>query len=231
MGRRLGRTLLGSVRAVKSAKWEEPQDLTKKPLLIRDQLVLTQTVDPDAFQALKEQYAERVVINIPAEMAFGTGDHPTTATCLRYLTDYVKKRGDEPWTMIDAGCGTGVIAIAGRLMGASAVEAFDYDEHAIRVANKNFTLNQADHIEAYPVDVFDWKPKAKVDLVVANLFSTVLQKAFPILKSALKPGGEIIISGILASQWDATREAAEDAGIQIADHKGVKWISARGSIS
>lgn len=221
----------GSIREVKSATWQEPQDLTRKPLLIRDKVVLTQTVIPEEFEALKQQYPERAVINIPAEMAFGTGDHPTTATCLRYLCDYTAERGEKSWEMADAGCGTGVIAIAGHFLGARSVEAFDFDEHAVRVAKKNIELNNASGIEACVMDVFEWQAKQKFDLIVANLFSTVLQQVFPVLKSALKEHGEMIISGILASQWEQTRDAAEGAGLMISDYKGRKWITARVKIS
>jgi len=217
----------GSVREVKSTKWQEPQDLTNKPLLIRDKIVLTQAVVPSELEDLKKKYPQRIVINIPAEMAFGTGDHPTTATCLRYLCDYVEERGEKSWDMVDAGCGTGVIAISGRALGAKSVEAFDYDAHAVRITHKNMELNKAMGIKAYEMDVFQWKPKKQVDLIVANLFSTVLQQAFPILKSAIKPGGEMIISGILATQWEETRKAAEGAGFTIEDFKGRKWITAQ----
>ena len=160
-------------------------------------------------------------------MAFGTGDHPTTATCLRYLVDYAK--GREPgWSMADAGSGTGVIAIAGSLLGAGTIEAFDYDEHAVRVSKKNFVVNQAENVNVFTQDIFKWKPDQQFDLITANLFSTVLQEAFPILKAALKPEGVIIISGILADQWEATRLAAEKAGLLFPEYKGVKWVSAVG---
>ncbi len=220
----------GSVTEVKSATWEEPQDLSQKPLLIRDQLVLTQTVQPEALTALKEQYPQRRVINIPAEMAFGTGDHPTTATCLRYLTDYAQEQraAERRWKVADAGCGTGVIAIAADLLGAAEVFAFDFDAHAVKVAQKNIATNNATQTSAETLDVFDWQPQPQYQLVTANLFSTILQQAFPILKSALTPDGTIIISGILASQWDETRAAAETAGLLFPEFKGRKWITARG---
>ncbi len=217
----------GSVREVKTMTWEAPQDLTRKPLLIRDKLVLTQTIEADVLQALKEEYPERIIINIPAEMAFGTGDHPTTSTCLRYLVDFAQAR-KTPWTVADAGCGTGVIAMASDLLGATSVEAFDYDEQAVRVAVKNVVKNKADKVNAFVMDVFEWKPEQQFDLITANLFSTILQEAFPIFKSALKPEGTIIISGILATQWEQTRQAASDAGLEFPEFKGGRWITAVG---
>ena len=218
----------GSVREVKSATWAEPQDLTKKPLLIRDQLVLTQTVESDELAALKEQYADRAVLNIPAEMAFGTGDHPTTSNCLRTLADFAKKQ-KEAWTMVDAGCGTGVIAMAAYALGAEQVEAFDFDPKAVEVTEKNLALNEAQEVKAYVEDVFNWSPQEPFDFVAANLFSTILQKAFPILKAALKPEGTIVISGILATQWEETEAAAKQAGLLFPEVKPKgKWVTAVG---
>jgi len=220
----------GSVREFKSGKWEEPQDLTKKPLLIRDQLVLSQTVEQAELEALKEQYADRIVLNVPAEMAFGTGDHPTTSNCLRFLADYAKERKQQPWTMVDAGTGTGVIAMAASKLGAHGVEAFDFDPKAVEVTQKNLDLNEASEVKAYELDVFDWSPSEPFDFVAANLFSTILQKAFPILKSALKPDGTIVISGILHTQWEETNAAAQQAGrtFSLVKKKG-KWVTARGT--
>lgn len=218
----------GSIREVKKAKWEAPQDLTQKPLLIRNRLVLSQAVKPEQINALSEQYPERTIINIPAEMAFGTGDHPTTATCLRHVVDFSETQSGS-WSMVDVGCGTSVIAIAAYHLGASPVKAFDFDEKAAEVSEKNVILNNAAPIKVDTLDVFDWKPERAYDFVAANLFSTILQKAFPILKVALKPQGTIVISGILAEQWEKTKCVAEEAGFVFKDVKKVgKWVTARG---
>jgi len=208
--------------------WQKPQDLTHKPLLIRDQLILTQSLEASEVEELKQQYPKRVVLNIPAEMAFGTGDHPTTATCLRFLCDYAQTQ-KESWSMVDVGCGTGVIAMSGFHLGATAVDAFDYDEKAIEVTQKNLTLNNAETVKASTLDVFEWNPKKQYNVVAANLFSPILQKAFPILKSALAPDGRIIVSGILATQWEETKLAAEEAGLEFLEVKKIgKWVSAFG---
>ncbi len=221
----------GSIREVKKAKWESPQDLTQKPLLIRNKLVLSQAVKTDQISSLLQHYPERTLINIPAEMAFGTGDHPTTATCLRHVVDFSAAQSD-PWSMVDVGCGTSVIAIAAYHLGASPVRAFDFDEKAVEVSKKNIALNEATQIEVSTLDVFNWKPERAYDFVAANLFSTILQKAFPILKTALKPAGTIVISGILAEQWEKTRCVAEEAGLVFIDVKKVgKWVTAKGGHS
>lgn len=218
----------GSVREVKSASWEQPQDLSQKPLLIRDKLVLTQAITPEEVAALKEEYPERIIINIPAEMAFGTGDHPTTSNCLRFLVDYAAKRSDS-WRMVDVGCGTGVIGIAAQKIGAEEVEAFDFDEKAVEVTQKNLILNETESVKAYTEDVFNWKPQGTFDFLAANLFSTILQRAFSTLKSALSEDGTIVISGILATQWEETEQAAKDAGLHFSEvKKSGKWVTARG---
>src|ERR1700758_4170392 len=81
-------------------------------------------------------------IYIPANLAFGTGEHATTAGCLRLLTDIAPKTGD--WDFLDAGTGTGILAIAALRLGAKRAMAFDFDATAIRVAKANAHLNKVD---------------------------------------------------------------------------------------
>ena len=218
----------GTISEVVAASWEEPQDLTKKPLLIRNKIVLTQTTNPEEVAQIKANYPERIVLNVPAEMAFGTGDHPTTANCLRMLCDYAQKR-KKPWSMVDVGCGTGVLAMAASALGAEPVEAFDFDAKAVEVAQKNIAPNKISNVSLYQKDVFEWHPPSRFDLIIANLFSSVLQQAFPTLKKALQDKGTIIISGILHTQWEDTKAAAYNAGLDFhtMKRKG-KWVTAQG---
>lgn len=216
----------GSVREIKSATWEEPQTLIHKPILIRDKIVLTQTLEEDVLEDLRNEYPAREIINIPAEMAFGTGDHPTTSTCLRFLCD-VSAELDSEWSCIDIGCGTGLIAIAAHRLGAAKVEAYDFDEKAVEVTQKNLLKNDASAVNAFVDDVFKWEATQKYDVVAANLFSTILQKAFPVFKGCLKPDGKLIISGILQTQWEDTEKAARQYGFSVLEKRGKgKWMSA-----
>ena len=194
-------------------------------------LVISASSDAEILDALRTKYPRRIILTFPAERAFGTGNHATTSTCLRMLCDYVKKLSPGSWTLADIGCGTGVLALAGLRLGASSAISFDFDPVAVEVAERNIARNGgADNLELFQADVFEWEPLPgqQADVVLANLFSTVLQKAFPRLIAAMKQDGILIISGILNTQTAETLAAAEAAGLRVV--KSVtrgKWTTAQ----
>lgn len=201
------------------------------PLIIRQKIVISPSAKEDILLALQKKYPKRIILTFPAEMAFGTGDHATTSSCLRLLCDYAKKREPESWTLTDIGCGTGVLALAGIRLGAKHAISFDFDENAVQIAERNIERNGGqDKIELFQADVFEWSPKEgeKADLVLANLFATVLQSAFPRIVQCIKPGGSLIISGILKQQAEETIQAALREGLLV--DKTVtrgKWFTAK----
>jgi ribosomal protein L11 methyltransferase len=146
------------------------------------------------------------------------------------LCDEVKSR-KAPWTLADIGCGTGVLALAGLRLGAQSAISFDFDPIAVEVAERNIARNGgADNLSLFQADVFEWAPAPgeEADIVLANLFSTVLQKAFPRLIAAMKPDGVLIISGILNTQAQETLDAAQAAGLKVQKvvSRG-KWTTAK----
>lgn len=184
------------------------------PLVIRDRIVISASAKAEVLAELRAQYPKRIILSFPAEQAFGTGNHATTSTCLRLLCDWVKARGEAPWTLTDVGCGTGVLALAGLKLGAQRAESFDFDPKAVEVARRNIDRNGgAEGLRLFQADVFEWTPAEQTDVVLANLFSTVLQKAFPRLLAAMKPEAVLIISGILRTQAEETLAAARAAGL------------------
>jgi ribosomal protein L11 methyltransferase len=174
------------------------------------------------------------VISIPAEMAFGTGDHATTASCLRMLADIARERG---WSgaragverVADLGTGSGVLAITARVLGSGPVDACDFDPFAVEVARRNVARHGLDGIEVAERDVLGWKPRRRYQVVVANLFSSVLIEALPVIGSLLAPDGALVCSGILGAQAWGVFEAAAARGIGFSKvaRRG-KWVSARG---
>lgn len=219
----------GSVRVVKEQNWAAMSDVARPPLKIRDALLITGSRDEKVVQELRDEFPKRGVIRMPAEMAFGTGDHATTSTCLRLLVDIARERKNSNWDMLDLGCGTAVLAIAAKMMGAQSCEAHDFDPQAVRVSEQNLELNRIDGIKILQQDVLDWTPPQQWDLVIANLFSTILQQAFGTIAASLKNDGDFVISGILFEQWEPTKAAAEAAGLKFTKviRKG-KWVTARG---
>ncbi len=224
----------GKVEAVTTTDWvaaTAPENVP--PLLIRDKLVISASEDAQVLEELRRQYPKRHILCFPAERAFGTGNHATTSSCLRLLCDFAQEmeRKGEPWKLIDIGCGTGVLALAGMRLGASSALSFDFDPAAVEVAQRNIARNGgAEGVTLFQADVFEWAPAEgeAAELVLANLFSTVLQKAFPRILPAMKPGGILIISGILNSQEKETLQAAAEAGLRVLRVvKRGKWTTAK----
>ncbi len=201
------------------------------PLIIRDKIVISASADAAVLDELRQKYPRRIILSFPAERAFGTGNHATTSTCLRMLCDHVKQLRPGSWSLTDIGCGTGVLALAGLRLGAASAVSFDFDPIAVEVAERNISRNGgAENLSLFQADVFEWSPEPgqQADVVLANLFSTVLQKAFPRLIAAMKPDGILIISGILNTQAAETLAAAEAAGLSVM--KSVmrgKWMTAQ----
>lgn len=226
----------GSVREIRTTDWVASQARAKRPdLKIRNNLVITEQVEEKALVNIRSQYPRRAILSIPAEMAFGTGDHATTSTCLRLISDFAKTRKNTSWSMTDIGCGTAVLAIAAIALGAEHAVAFDFDPIAVEVSRHNAERNGIDEtrVEIFQADIFKWTPAPiqQGDIVVANLFSTILQKAFPRIINAMKPGATLVISGILSTQWKETQAAASTQGL-VFDKviKKGKWTTALGGL-
>ncbi len=219
----------GSVRKMAHAEWNKPVE-APRPVKVRDVFLLTAETRPKELAALKKANPKREIIVIPPEMAFGTGDHATTSTCLRLLVDVARSRKGTNWTVADLGAGTGVLAIAARKLGSGETYACDFDPFAVAVGIRNIERNGTPEILMEEKDVLKWKPRKKgYDVVMANIFSTVLIQAWPVIAKSLAPGGDLIVSGILASQaWDVFKAAAESGlGFTKVIRKG-KWVTAHG---
>jgi ribosomal protein L11 methyltransferase len=218
----------GSVRTLKERNWQAVAAERLQPIKIRDRLVICH--DAESAAELRTTQPERLVLQIPGEMAFGTGDHETTSTCLRVLVDYAAKRTQGDWSLLDLGCGTGILALAARGLGAGVVDGFDFDPAAVRVANKNVTLNRLKHLKFTCDDVTKWQPTQTYDVVAANIFHDVLTLSFHNIANALTRDGLIMVSGILHTQADSCLAAGKKAGLHFTDiiRRG-KWVTAVGT--
>lgn len=207
----------GRISRLRQEAWLRP--VAMPPLRIRRALV----VFGDTAQ-WKAAAPNPTPIFIPAGLAFGTGHHATTAGCLRLLADSARSLPSD-WRMADLGCGSGILGIAGAKLGASAVEALDYDPECVRTAKANVERNRVDNMRVRRGDVLRWKPRARFEIITANLFSDVLIVAAPVIAHALKPGGTLVFSGVLRDQSDACLRAFAGAGLAelMARGRG-KWI-------
>lgn len=219
----------GTVREVKPQNWAA---LSKEPMpsiAVRDKLVIVSARTEKEIAKEKRAHPGREIIAIPADMAFGTGHHATTATVLRMLVDAAVARKGQCWTMADLGCGSGILAIAAEKLGAAKSWGCDFDPKAVLVSKENAQRNGAPKIRFTEVDVLEWEPKEQWDVVAANIFVDILEQAFPQIVRAVKPGGTLMASGILKTQAGPCLKVAESCGIRWdrVVTKG-KWLSATG---
>ncbi len=134
-------------------------------------------------------------INIALDpgLAFGTGSHPTTRLCLRWLDSNLQ--GGE--NVLDYGCGSGILSIAAIKLGAAHAVGVDVDLQAVISSQDNAIANQAGNVQFY---LPDDAPRSTYDLVVANILTNPLRVLAPLLANATRPGGQIVLSGILEEQ-------------------------------
>lgn len=172
---------------------------------------------------LAEQHDPARTIVIEPGMAFGTGEHETTRGVVRLLQDRIRP-GDR---VADLGAGSAILAIAAAKLGAAWVAAIEIDEDAIRNAEENVTRNGvADRVQVLLGDAGTLLPLvAPVQLVVANIISSILLDLLPAIAAALAPGGRAILSGILLAERDMMLEAFRERGWEVLaeDAEGAWW--------
>jgi ribosomal protein L11 methyltransferase len=130
-------------------------------------------------------------------MAFGTGTHPTTALCLQWLDAHPPLNQ----TVIDYGCGSGVLALAAKKLGAKHVSGTDIDPQAIRASRDNAERNQADIAFDLVAD-FEARQPDRADLVIANILAGPLKSLLPNFSVLLQPSATLVLSGLLTTQAD-----------------------------
>ena len=183
-----------------------------KPLRIGSRLVVSHTKGPNT-------------IVIPAEAAFGTGDHATTALCLRML-ERLTRTCSPGWSMLDAGTGSGILAIAGSRFGAGRIIAVDNDPLACSTAKRNARVNETANIEFRTGDVLKARFRGQFDVITANLFSELLIAALPNWMRHFAINGRLILSGVLRSQERSLMMALRQNGCAPAEIKRRgKWIA------
>jgi ribosomal protein L11 methyltransferase len=192
----------------------------KKPIPIRGRLRIV-NLEPEAGKSL-----DRDVICVPASLAFGTGEHATTAGCLRLLCDIVAT-DQTGWTFLDVGTGTGILALAAAKLGADRIHAFDADAIAVRTAKQNARLNNlSGKLRIWRQDVLKFQPESVYDIVAANLYSVLLRQALPRLVKAARKDGFFIFSGILRDQEAEVKEWLREKRLDLQESRcRGKWTT------
>ncbi len=149
--------------------------------------------------------AARQVIRLDPGLAFGTGTHPTTRMCLRWIAWHANDWSVRRPRVLDYGCGSGILAIGAALHGAGEVDAVDIDPAAVEATLANAKANGVT-LRAGLAELVD-PPQARYDLVLANILATPLKLLAPLLCGHLAPGAPLVLAGILERQADELRAA------------------------
>jgi ribosomal protein L11 methyltransferase len=175
----------------------------------------------DALRTAHTSTGNAAVLIIPASLAFGTGEHATTAMSVRLL-EQLTRHWKPGWSLVDLGTGSGILALAAKRFGAGRVTGIDNDPAAISVAKSNARLNRIHGAGFQLTDVHKWSPAVQTDVVTANLYSDLLIEILP----KLNAGAWLILSGILRNQRDELVHALRRNGFGIINMKRRgKWIA------
>jgi ribosomal protein L11 methyltransferase len=202
-----GCTVLG-VEAVPDQDWVRLTQSQFEPVQITPSFWIVPTWhEPPA--------AAQQVIRLDPGLAFGTGTHPTTRMCLRWIANQAP-RGQR---VLDYGCGSGILAIGAAKFGAGSVDAVDIDEAAVRATQDNARANDVRLAAGLPD-----RASGKYETVLANILATPLKVLAPLLCGHVAPGGSLVLAGILSRQADELKAAyAPYCALQVSDEED-GWI-------
>jgi len=155
----------------------------------------------------RQHASERALIVLDPGLAFGTGSHPTTRMCLEWI-DANLAPGQ---SLIDYGCGSGILAIAAARLGANPVTAIDIDPQALSSTRDNAHTNRV----ALDVLAAESAKPQPADVVVANILANPLRLLAPLLTSLVRPGGSLVLAGLLERQADELCALYPQVGLQV----------------
>ena len=155
----------------------------------------------------------RTVLSIDPGAAFGTGTHATTSLCLGILENTVQS-GKK---VLDIGCGSGILAIAGVLLGAESAVGVDIDAQSVKTAKENAQINGVDSKTEFLVGDLAEKVSGKYDILCANIVADVIIRLFDNVADFMTDDGVLIVSGIIDLRAEEVKQSALDHGLKIAE--------------
>ena len=223
-------------RQVADQNWMEAWKLHYQPIPIGERLIIVPVW-------LDSPQPERIPIKIDPGMAFGTGTHPTTQLSLELIEKVIMENGDwkmeksspisyDSITMIDIGCGSGILSIAALKLGAQTALGVDIDNESVKNSRENADKNGIGEEfiigQGSVSDVLEGKfPFKRAPLVVANILAPIIIRLFDDgLADLTEPGGTVILSGILDQQAQKVIEAGQARGLELSEQRQMgDWVA------
>jgi ribosomal protein L11 methyltransferase len=202
---------LGSLEVIKREidgdLWREQWKEHFKPIHIGKVVIVPKWIEYEAKQG-------EIKVLLDSNMAFGTGEHETTSMCVEFLDKYVRAND----TVIDVGCGSGILGITASKLGAKQVVMTDIDECAVIATNHNMKLNNITNAQVLLKNLLD-DTTVKGEVIVCNIMAEVLIAFAPFIGGNLLEGGLIILSGILKDRLEKVKKAYEKSGFLFVEEK------------
>ncbi len=196
-----------SHKAIYASDWENEWKKYFKPFRLGNRIVIKPSWET------YETKEDDLVIEIDPGNAFGSGTHETTSMCIEMIEKYMKPSD----TVIDVGCGSGILAIAAGKLGAKEVIAVDIDENAVNTARENLRLNAlADRSEVRHGDLIKVVPE-KAELVVANIIADIIVRLSDDVESIMKPEALFVSSGLILDKVDWVIEELKKRQFEIVE--------------
>ena len=206
-------TLEMTINDVDDKAWFENWKKTYKPIECKKIMIVPKWIN--------EEFKDKIVIKMDPGMAFGSGEHESTKMCLEFLQE-IKVEGK---SVVDVGCGSGILALSARALSAKDIEAYDIDDIAVSAAKINAKENGFEDIKIENSNLLE-KSNKTFDVVLANITSEVLKMLAKSLRKYVNKDGIVIISGILESLEHEVLKAFTDLDFEVMDrkHKG-EWVA------
>ena len=210
-----------SCRTLRDEDWENNWKQYYRPMEVGKRLLILPEWEP------VPRDTERVPLRLDPGLIFGTGSHPTTRMCLEAIEDLAPRAKK----VLDLGCGSGILAIAALLLGAGSALGCDIDEAAPRIAGENAALNGVeDRLTVLAGDATaDEALRAAIgggyDIVFLNIVADVILRLLPDIRRWLRPGGTLIVSGVIDGREGEVAAALRDKGYSFVQRRMEDWYS------
>ena len=186
---------VASLIEIEDKDWVRVTQTQFDPMQLGERIWIVPSWHMDSHDILQiRQDKSNMVIQLDPGMAFGTGSHATTRLCAEWLEQHPL----EGKSVLDYGCGSGILSIIAAKLQASDVLGIDIDPQSVETARGNALINQCQIYYGLPNEL----PEGRYDVVVANILANPLKALAPLLSNRVKPGGSLVLSGILEGQYE-----------------------------